>query len=464
MHNQLFAWDKDFTSQPQAVDTWSLSPDGLTYRFNLRRDLTFHDGSPVTTADVVPSFKPWLKQLTGARVAKFATDTDNVIEAVDDYTLQVRLAKPFCCLLASLTPAGRFGGVVYPKRIAELDAAKDVGEGNYVGTGPYKLKSWEVGNKATIERYDGYVPRSEPGSFLAGAQISYFDKITWLEIPSEETKIAGLKTGEWDVVDDPALDFYTDLKDSAGITTVVNRPGKLSGVVFRHDTSPSDNKLVRQAILAAVEVKPFMFSLTSEEDLWTHCASAFTCFHADAITTGGWTKHYDQNDLEKAKQLLAQSGYDGEEFLLMNPNDYGTITPLGPVFKAMMEDIGINVDMPGMDWSTLISRRFSDFPWNAFTLWGSFPFMYQPLFNAYVGVGGYKKYESEGMESLLNQYGSTFDSAEQQRIAGELMDVYYDEVPSIHFGQFFGIVPHSDRVKGVTSRIYTAYTNTYFGD
>ena len=95
------------------------------------------------------------------------------------------------------------GGVVYPKEITELDATKDVGVENYIGTGPYKLKKWDVGHKVVLERFEDYIPRSEPGSFLAGAQISYFDEIELLEIPAEETKIAGLKTGEWDVVDDP---------------------------------------------------------------------------------------------------------------------------------------------------------------------------------------------------------------------------------------------------------------------
>ena len=463
MHNQLFAWDLNFDSAPQMVDNWSVSSDGKTYEFELRSGLTFHDGSAVTTADLIPSLKAWTQDKSGALVTTFAVDQDNVVEAVDDRTFQIRLIRPFCCVLQSFTLPGRTGGVIYPKHIAALDPYKDVGEENYVGTGPYKLGKWDIGHKLVLERYEGYIPRTDPGGFLAGAQIPYFDKIELLEIPSEETKIAGLKTAEWDVVDDPALDFFEDLKGQPGITTVVNRPGKMSNVNFHNQVPPTDNKKVRQAILAAIDVDKFMNSLTSSEELWGHCPSVFFCFHAREVRAGE-EEFYDQDNLPRAQQLLAESGYDGEEFYLMNPNDYGTITPLGPVFKAMLEDIGLKVSMPGLDWSTVVSHfnNYDDYTWNAFTSWGSFGFQNNPLFNGHLGLRDFKHYESERISSLLDQYASTGDYDEQQRLAGELMLTYYDDVPGVHFGQFFGIVPHLDKVKNLTPRIYTAFTNAYF--
>ena len=74
------------------------------------------------------------------------------------------------------------------------------------------LENWEVGNRVILKRYEDYVPRSDPSSNFAGAQIPYVDRIIWLEIPSEETKIAGLKTGEWDIVDGASLDYFPELE------------------------------------------------------------------------------------------------------------------------------------------------------------------------------------------------------------------------------------------------------------
>ena len=295
-----------------------------------------------------------------------------LFQVVSGKAFQVKLSKGFCCLLKSFTLPGFSGGVIYPKRIADLDWNQDVGEENYIGTGPYKIAKWDVENKVVLERYEGYVPRNEPGAFLAGAQIAYFDKIEMIEIPSEETKIAGLKTGEWHVVDDPALDFYRDLKDYSGITTVVNRPGKLSSVVPSMGASPSDNKILRQAVQAAMNVNDYMTALEGDPALWSLCPSLFFCFHADEITSGDFTKLYNEADLDKARQLVAESGYDGEEWLHLNANDYGTLTPLGPIFKRDLEDVGINVSMPGIDWSTVTSYLFdpNNFEWNSFSNWG----------------------------------------------------------------------------------------------
>ena len=64
---------------------------------------------------------------------------------------------------------------------------------------------------------------------------------------------------------------------------------------------------------------------------------------------------YDVDDMELARQLLAESDYAGETAVILNPTDYGTITPLGPVLKSVMEDIGYAVEMPALDWATVTS-------------------------------------------------------------------------------------------------------------
>ena len=80
---------------------------------------------------------------------------------------------------------------MWPQEIAVTPPTEDVGEDNYVGTGPYKLQKWEVGNRVILERYEDYVPRSDPHSNYAGAQIPYVDTITWLEIPPRRPRPPG---------------------------------------------------------------------------------------------------------------------------------------------------------------------------------------------------------------------------------------------------------------------------------
>ena len=107
---------------------------------------------------------------------------------------------------------------------------------------------------------------------------------------------------------------------------IVSYPGHQSTIQIHVGVPPTDNKLVRQAILAAVDAEAFMSSLGPRE-LWSLCASVYYC--NTPLESQGGADLYNQNNLEKARQLIKEAGAEGATIKVMNPNDYGTITPLG---------------------------------------------------------------------------------------------------------------------------------------
>lgn len=460
MWDWLMGYDSNLNAKPQAVQSFEVSSDGLTTTFVLRPGMTFHNGEPVNTDRVIDSLSNRMTQDSRGKLL-LTFSKDPFVSKIDDLAFTINLERPFGGFFDLMgLPSGRTA-VIFPKQFTDLPHGQDVGEANLIGSGPYKLAKWEQGHKITLERFEDYVPRSDPGDFFAGGRTPYFDRVAWLEIPSEETKVAGLKTGEWDVVDLPSLDFYQDLKANPDLVVVVGKPGRISNVNFNSATAPTDNKGVRQAILAAVDGPKFMSAL-AESDLWIACPSVFFCNHAGASTAA--EDKYSQNNLPLAKQLLADSGYAGEEFFLMNPNDYGTITPLGPVFKSMMEDIGITVNMPGMDWGT-VATTFSDLTnldWNGFTSWCEALFSQNPLFNCYIREDDYKHYHNDKMIGLKEAYAATFDPKEKTRLRDEMQILYYEDVPGVHFGEFFGIVPHTTRMKNLFAGLLVTFTNAWF--
>ena len=123
--------------------------------------------------------------------------------------------------------------------------------------------------------------------------------------------------------------------------------------------------MVRQAILAAVDAEAFMSSMGPRE-LWSLCASAYYC--NTPLESEGGAHLYNQNNVEKARQLIKDAGAEGATIKVMNLNDYGTITPLCLVLKPMLESIGLKVEIPGLDWATLISKIRGD-DYNMFTTW-----------------------------------------------------------------------------------------------
>lgn len=443
----LFALDENFDPKPQLVGSWDLSKDALTYTLTLREGPTFHhDGGHITSDDAIASLERWEGASSGRTMFAFLADPGLV--KVDDRTFTMSFKQPYSPNITHLALL-RGRGPMWPQEIAVTPSTEDVGEDNYSGTGPYKLQKWEVGNRVILERYEDYVPRSDPHNNYAGAQIPYVDRIIWLEIPSEETKAAGLKTGEWDIVDGMGLDFYDDMKANPDIDVALGLPGQQSRIYINATKAPSNNIKIRQAMNVAINAAAYMAAIGPKE-LYTVCATMFQC--GTPLESHAGDPWFNQNNPELAKQLLAESGYAGEPWVHMNPTDYGTITPLGAVFKQQMEDIGVNIVMPAMDWSTLIGHlRDLDY-YNSFSAFSGFYGVKDPVNDGWIAAAGATggRYVLENplkVAELRDRYIASLDPKEKSQIIDELEAMYFEEVNQIHLGQFFPIYPFRTWVK-----------------
>jgi peptide/nickel transport system substrate-binding protein len=343
---------------------------------------------------------------------------------------------------------------------AVIGKREDIGQDNYIGSGPYKLSKWDVGDSVVLTRNEDYVPRNEPGTYLAGAKIAYVDTITWLEIPDEETKIAGLKTGEWDVVDGAGLDHFGPLSADPNMNISMYGFHK-SFLGISHQEPPTGNAKIRQAILVSLDVEELMSGL-GPSDLWFLCPAIYYC-NTPLETDIGASEWYNQNDVPRAKKLLEEGGYNGEPIRIMNPSDYATIQPLGPVLKSQLEAIGMNVEMPAMDWATLISKIY-DKGWNLFTSWGTHNSFGHPLhdLNATEGGTGYGGgFTFPKMIEARENFAMATDPKEQMGYVEELQMLYFTKIPRIYLGQFSSIYPHRSYVKNLSVPSYPLYFNVW---
>jgi peptide/nickel transport system substrate-binding protein len=434
----LFTQGADFSTQPQLVDSWDISDDGLTWTINLREGITFHDGTPLTSEAAILSQRRILTDTPAGNVLTSFLVEDGM-QAVDDLSYTIETTEPYGSLLDGMALRTHGTVLVYTPTAAAFPQTEDVGEENIIGTGPYQLDSWDVGVKVTIARFDDFQSRTEPASWLAGEKKAYLDKIEWLEIPSEETKVAGLKTGEWDFIDSIGLDFVADLKEDpdVGFTWY---PGHMWYFAFNSnelEKEPFDSLLLRQAIQASMSGVD-MLSAIGPSDTWKLNCSIYgsgTVFESDA-----GCDLYNQDNVEKGKELLAQSGYNGEPIVILNPTDYSTITPVGPVIKARMEDIGINVDMPGMDWATATSKRLAGEGWHIFTSWGTIRNRQNPAFSFMLAGGGTSigfGYYNEEIHQLHDKFLRATDFETQQMLADGMQQAFMNDPPQVYSGIFF---------------------------
>ena len=164
VYESLFAPDLQMRPKPQMVASWTISADRLTWRFTLRDGLKFHDGEPVTTADVIASMHRWMGiDAVGGRLAAATA----ALVPLDAKTLEWRLTRPYPNMLLALgsIPA-RFAAVM---RAGDLkDPSKRIETS--IGSGPFRFVPAErvSGARLVYERNVDYVPRAEPPNGLAG--------------------------------------------------------------------------------------------------------------------------------------------------------------------------------------------------------------------------------------------------------------------------------------------------------
>ena len=164
IYDQLFALDGNLEIKPQMVDTWTVSDDQLTWTFKLRDGLKWHDGAPVTAADVVPSIKRWTnKDALGGLLAKSTKE----MTVVDERTFRIVLKEPFGMMLKALAKSASVPLFVMPKRVAETPVSQQISD--TTGSGPFIFKKdeWKPGEKVVYIKNPKYKPRSEPPSMLA---------------------------------------------------------------------------------------------------------------------------------------------------------------------------------------------------------------------------------------------------------------------------------------------------------
>jgi peptide/nickel transport system substrate-binding protein len=470
MYETLFGWDANLEAAPRGVDTWSVTSDGLEYTFTLG-DMTFHDGSPFEAEDAARSIYRWRDGGTPAAgiIRRFSGDYDEAITIVDQKTFKWAMNEP---LGATIFILGLPHGLMPMMRAEDAKTFFSEAVVERIGTGAYKFVKWDVGDKVVLERYDGYKSRAEksaPGAY-SGEARAYLDSLTWLEIPDEETKTAGLETGEWDVIDQGGFDFYKRERENPDLQVAVYKPGYKANAYLNPQISPFSYQKGRQALQAGISVEDFMFSL-GPRDLWIVCDAVYFCgtpletsFGAryDVETSEGVrTIGNNINDVETARLLLSESDYAGETAVILNPTDYAVLTPLGPVLKQAMEEIGFMVEMPALDWATITSMFGNTDSYSAAT--DGYPHWCcgNPIQDHLISGTLDFIIRDEDLINLQLAFVRKPDPAKRFKIVEDIQSKRFEKVTNLMLGQWFSIVPATRDLKFLEVSSLPFYANTW---
>jgi peptide/nickel transport system substrate-binding protein len=449
----LFATDANLQIKPQMVDKYAVSRDGMKYSFTLRDGLRFHDGQPVTADDCVASILRWGKKDTLGKLMFGATGK---FQATDRKTFVLELREPFGLVLDALGKPSSNVPFIMPARLAAISPDEQVKEP--IGSGPFRFvkEEWQPGHQVVYAKNQDYVPRREPPSGAAGGKHVYLDRVVWRYMPDSATAASALEAGELDYWQFPPADFVARLEKNPNLTTFISDPVGLTGWLRpNHLHPPFNEKKARQALLHMVDQEMYLQAAIGLPKYYRTCPGLFLCGNVPYESKVGAPL---RPDLERARQLMKESGYDGRPVVVLDPTDRPELHGAALVTRELLMKIGVAVDLQAVDWSTLLARRAKKDPpsaggWNLFcTNWISADAL-TPAVNAGIAGGGEKGWfgwsSSAELEKLRMDWMRATDPAKRKRLAEQIQVVAFDEVPYVTWGQYVQPSVYRKTVRGV---------------
>jgi len=288
--------DKQFITVPGLAESWDLAPDGKTWTFHLRKGLLFANGDPLKADAVVYSLQRVLK-LKKAPFWLFADViglTEEGITAPDDYTVKIITKGAPPNLVLSIL-AVRMGGILNPKVVKEHEVDGDMGQAwltdHSAGAGPYVLKEWSRKTKLVLVANENYwkgAPRIKT--------------IIIQDIPESSNQLLLLKKGDIDIAWDLNVEQVNLLKGSPDIS-IVSTPGQSKEYIgMNTGWGPFKDVRVRQAVKYAIDYKAIIEKVM-----------AGFAINSQQFIPVGYFGYVENNpycqDIEKAKELMAEAGY-----------------------------------------------------------------------------------------------------------------------------------------------------------
>ena len=455
IYDTLFATDATGEVKPQMVDKYTVSDDKLKWTFTLRDGLLFHDGAPVTSEDVIASLQRWgSKDATGQKLMSFVKE----MKAVDKNTFEMSLNSPTGLMLLALGKPSSQVPFIMPKRIAQTPGGEQIKE--YIGSGPFVFKTdeWKPGDRAVYVKFDKYKPRSEPPSALAGGKVVKVDRVEWITMPEQQTAVNALIAGEIDMIEQPRHDLLPTLEGAKGIKLFDQNPlGNQFAFRFNVLHKPFDNPKIRAALYEAFNQEDFLQATVGNEKYYKVCKAMFVCGTPLGSEKGMEGKL--ESNMNKAKAMLKEAGYDGTPVVLLHSTDLQILTNLAPVAKSLMERAGMKVDMQSSDWQTVVARRVKKDPpsqggWNVMlTSWVSADVL-NPVSTSFVNASCDKANFGwpcdEKLEKLRDDFARETDPAKQKEIALAVRNRMVNEYPThIYLGQWYQPVAHRSNISGI---------------
>ncbi len=413
VYESLTAYDDHMNPVPALAEKWEADSNGTIYTFHLRSGVRFHDGRPLTAADVAYSLGRVLDPATSAPFRSYLGPLKQVI-AVDPQTVKLVLEAPYPSLPGAL--AALRASAIVPVGQAERASLATTA----VGTGPFKLGEFVAGSHLTYTRNPDYWD----------AKLPYLDGLTLRIIPDENARVAALQADE---VQHAMVTVRgaARLKETSGVA-VLGAPYPLLNVTYVNVSLPPLNDVrVRKALRLAVDTG----EVIQREAFGAGAPSGPipTGFGAWALDPARLP--YLHADVDGARQLLAEAGYPDGKGISLAVKAAAPVTTTVTRARVMQEayrKLGIQLDVEQLDLNTWLDA----YQKNDYQLLNS-GHSFQPDPDDYVypyfhSKGGLNAggYSNPKLDPLIDRARASLDATERARLYAEIQKALLDDCPT----------------------------------
>ncbi|WP_433586520.1 ABC transporter substrate-binding protein [Microbacterium hydrocarbonoxydans] len=390
IYEGLVSRTEDNEIEARLASDYEVSSDGLTYTFTLNDGIAFHNGTALTSADVVASYEAVRTDATVQGNAEFADVAS--ITAPDAATVQIVLNKPNQNFLFSLT--GPAGLVFQAGDTTDLKTAEN-------GTGPFTLTRWSKGNAITFARNDSYWGEK---AGVAEVEFQYIPDFT-----------AGVNTaldGGVQVLTAVDPNLVSEF-EGTDFTLTTGRTTDKATLAFNNAKAPLDDVRVREALRLAIDHEALVEAVGAGTTLYGPIPELDPGYQdlSDVIS-------YDP---EKAKALLKEAGQEDLELTLTIPSFYGTTVP-----KVLISDfakVGVTLEVESVEFPAWLEDVYTNHDYDL-----SFVLHVEPRdFGNFANPDYYFGYDNPDVQSLYTEALETVDADESAKLLAEAAKIVSED-------------------------------------
>ncbi len=401
---------------PALAESWTVSPDGLTWTFKLRPGVVFHNGQALTSRDV----KATLDRIRDPSFASPRRSEFTAIKEVktpDPQTAVIILGAPYAPILANLASGW---GAILP---ADLIQSGHNFDSEPVGTGPFKFEKWIRDNKISMVRNEKYWMKGLPKLARVDFQI----------VPERSVQIQGLMSGAIDAVEYVDPEDLPILQSNPNITIRKEQTSMILVMAMNCSREPLNDLRVRQAINYAVDKQLVLDIAYGGGKVGSSFMDTGNAYYTDF-------SHFYPYNPDKAKQLLKDAGVGNRQFTITVPQNYPLHVKAGELIQQMLEKVGMNVKIQLVDWSSWLARIYTEGNFDLTIIGHTGKLDPDGTLAGYGTDKKYVRWINPTCDARIKEAATISDFAVRKKLYTEALEIMAKEVPFVYLGSSYRYV------------------------